>query len=233
MTLKDDLNTFVKKSFKENWSCRKGQVVPEPTDLKSSNDAVEFDRATVLYADISGSTSMVNSLAWHKAAELYKNFLYCSARLITDNGGTITAYDGDRVMGVFVGDRQSTPAAKCALRISYAVSQIIMPAYQAQYPNDTFKLRHTVGIDTSAIKVAKTGVRGDNDLVWIGRAANYAAKLTELSANYSTWITGDLYSKLLDDAKFGGNPKEHMWTKHTWNTMNNMEIYGSTWWMTP
>ena len=204
MALKDDLDSFVKKSFRENWENRKGQAVPEPSDLKFSNEAVEFDRATVLYADISSSTSMVNSLVWHKSAELYKNFLYCAARLITDNGGTITAYDGDRVMGVFVGDIQSTPAAKCALKINYAVSQIIMPAYQTQYPNDTFKLRHTVGIDTSAIKVAKTGVRGDNDLVWIGRAANYAAKLTELSADCTTWITGDLYGRISDEAKYGG-----------------------------
>ncbi len=229
MALKDDLDSFVKKSFNENWENRKGQVVPEPSDLKSSNEAIEFERATVLYADISGSTSMVNSLAWHKSAELYKNFLYCSARLITDNGGTITAYDGDRVMGVFVGDFQSTPAARCALKINYAVSQIIMPAFQTQYPNDTFKLRHTVGIDTSPIKVAKTGVRGDNDLVWIGRAANYAAKLNELSADYPTWITGDLYSRLQEDAKNNGNPIQHMWQKFTWSQMNNLEIYGSTW----
>lgn len=230
MALKDDLDTFVKKSFRENWENKKGQVVPEPTNLKSSNEAIEFERATVLYADISGSTSMVNSLAWHKSAELYKSFLYCSARLITDSGGTITAYDGDRVMGVFVGDNQSTPAVKCALKINYATKQIINPAFKSQYPNDTFTLRHVVGIDTSAIKVAKTGVRGDNDLVWIGRAANYAAKLTELSADFSTWITGDLYGKLMDDAKYGGEPKQNIWTKHTWNTMNSMEIYGSTWW---
>ena len=229
MALKDDLDSFVKNSFKNQWEVRKGQVVPEPKDLNSGNDAIEFERATVLYADISGSTTMVNSMSWEKSAEIYKSFLYCAARLITDNGGTITAYDGDRVMGIFVGDAQSTPAAKCALKINYAAKSIIMPAFKAQYPQDGFTLRHIVGIDTSAIKVAKTGVRGDNDLVWVGRAANYAAKLTELSADFSTWITGDLFSRLNDDAKFGGNPPQLMWTKYPWSAMNNIEIYGSTW----
>ena len=33
-----------------------------------------------------------------------------------------------------------------------------------------------LGIDTSKLFVARTGIRKSNDLVWVGRAANYAAK---------------------------------------------------------
>ena len=154
---------------------------------------------------------MVDGRKWHFAAEVYKNFLYCAARLITDSGGTITAYDGDRVMGVFVGTVQSNPATKCGLKINHAVKNIIMPAMKKQYPDLSFVLRHVVGIDTSLIRVAKTGVIGDNDLVWVGRAANYAAKLTELSADYPTWITGEVYAKLDDETKNNGTPKRAMW----------------------
>ena len=154
----------------------------------------------------------------------------CAARIITDGEGAITAYDGDRIMAVFIGGSQSTNAATCALKIHYATKHIIMPALQNQYPQTSFELRHVVGIDTSSIRAARTGVRGENDLVWVGRAANYAAKLTELSANYPTWITGTLFANLGKTANYGGADNSLMWTKHTWNDMGNMEIYGSTWW---
>jgi class 3 adenylate cyclase len=230
MALSDDLTSFVKSTFQSQWEKRTGYVVPDPEALKLTNDAIEFERATVLYADLSGSTSMVNSKTWPFAAEIYKNFLHCAARLITGNDGAITAYDGDRVMGVFIGESQSTNAAISGLKINYATSNIIMPALNEQYPNSGFTLRHVVGIDTSEIRAARTGVRGDNDLVWVGRAANYAAKLTELSADYPTWITGTLFDRLQDKAKFGGTNNSLMWKKHTWNTMGGIDIYGSTWW---
>jgi class 3 adenylate cyclase len=229
MALSDDLTSFVKSTFQSQWEKRTGYVIPDPEDLKLTNDAIEFERATVLYADLSDSTSMVNSKTWPFAAEIYKNFLYCAARLITDNDGVITAYDGDRVMGVFIGKSQSTNAAISGLKINYATTNIIIPALKEQYPNSGFTLRHVVGIDTSEIRAARTGVRGDNDLVWVGRAANYAAKLTELSADYPTWITGELFARLQDKAKFGGTNNSLMWTKHTWNTVGGIDIYGSTW----
>jgi class 3 adenylate cyclase len=101
MALSDDLAAFVKTTFQQQWETRDGQKVHDPKDLKLSNDAVEFDRATVLYADLSGSTSMVDSKKWSFATEIYKTFIYCAGKLITDCGGQITAYDGDRIMGIF------------------------------------------------------------------------------------------------------------------------------------
>jgi class 3 adenylate cyclase len=77
---------------------------------------------------------------------------------------------------------------------------------------------------------ARTGVRGDNDIVWVGGAANHAAKLTELDAAYATWITGTLFNNLADDAKYPNNTnKTLMWEKWLWIPMGNMEIYCSNW----
>jgi class 3 adenylate cyclase len=57
-----------------------------------------------------------------------------------------------------------------------------------------------VGSDVSSLRAARIGVRGGNDIVWVGHAANYAAKLTELNLEESTWITKDVYDMLKDDA---------------------------------
>jgi class 3 adenylate cyclase len=102
MGSEDDLKAEVGKIFRSRWSVRDGEVVPDTPDLKLDNDGITLD-ATVLYADIDGSTSMVDSKTPQFAAEVYKTYLFCASRIIKSEGGVVTAYDGDRVMAVFIG----------------------------------------------------------------------------------------------------------------------------------
>jgi class 3 adenylate cyclase len=230
MGLLSDLQNEVRDIFAAQWEMTKAYVVPDPEDLKLSNDAREFERATILYADLSGSTSLVNSQSWQMAGEIYKSYLACAARIIRSLDGQITAYDGDRIMAVFNSDTQTSNAAKCGLMINWAVINIVNPALKRQYPTRDYSVKQVVGIDTSEIRAARIGIRGGNDLVWIGRAANYAAKLTECRNDYPTWITENAYNYLADWAKFGGNPRQPMWTEFKWEAMNNIRVYGSSWW---
>lgn len=229
MSLKDDIEKYTSDTFSSVWSERKGKTVPAPEDIRLSNDAVQLTEATVLYADLSGSTDLVDTETWQVCGEIYKSFLYSAAKLIRHNGGVITSYDGDRVMGIFIGEAQTSNSAKCALQISYVVQEIINPKLKAQYPLFSKTIRHTTGIDFSQIMAARTGVRGGNDIVWIGKAANYAAKLTELKTNYTTWATDRAYQRMNDEAKFGGSPKQNMWVWHSWTEHDGSVIYGSTW----
>jgi class 3 adenylate cyclase len=229
MALEDDLKAAVAATFREKWTIREGLIVPEPEDLALGNQAVHFDRATILYADLSGSTKMVDTLHWEKAAEIYKTFLHCAAKIILAEGGSITAYDGDRIMATFIGDTQTTPAARAGLKINYAVNYIVNPAMHKIY-GSAYSLKHVVGIDTSEIHAARTGVRGGNDIVWVGRAANYAAKLTELDLAERTFVTDDAFQRLHREAKYGGNPEQLMWKRYKWSQNNDILIHGSTWW---
>lgn len=228
MALKDDLENEVAEIFRSQWTTRDGQVVPSPTDVKLKNDAVKLN-GTVLYADLSESTAMVKSKEDWFSAEIYKTFLHCSAKIIKAFGGTITAYDGDRIMAVYLGDRKNTSAVKTALKIHSARRHIIQPALKKQYPSSDFVLKHTCGIDTSPLFVARTGVRGDNDLVWVGRAANWAAKLSDMSNSHATWISAAVHDVMLDEVKKAGDGR-NMWEKRLWTTQDNAEIYRSDFW---
>src|SRR5262249_30687703 len=109
--------------------------------------------------------------------------------------------------------------------------EIINLAQAAQYSNNIYKTKHVIGIDTSSLYVARTGVRGANDLVWVGRAANYAAKLAALPESRSTYVTADVYNSMSKEVKFSKKGTgEPMWTSLTWNTFDNRTIYGSNWW---
>src|SRR6266566_8098442 len=201
MSLESELNEQVASIFRQQWTERDGDKVPDSEDLKLTNDAVRLD-ATVLYADMADSTVLVDSETSQFAAEVYKAFLHCAAKIVRSEGGEITAYDGDRLMGVFIGTTKNTSAGRAALKIHHARRNIINPAIKNQYTTKTYQLQHVVGIDTGKIFVARTGIRGANDLVWVGRPANYAAKLCTLPADFASRITGDVYDMLHDSVKF-------------------------------
>ncbi len=171
MALRDDLQEQASKIFREGWTERDGEVVPEPSGLELGNDSVNLE-ATVLYADMAGSTKLVDEQSPTLAAEVYKAYMVCAARIIKDEDGSITAYDGDRVMGVFIGNSKNTTATRTAMKIHWAVGNIINPALKKQYGNGAYQIGHVIGTDTSRILACRIGVRNDNDLVWVGRAAN-------------------------------------------------------------
>jgi class 3 adenylate cyclase len=228
MGIADDLISDVKTIFRSQWSIRDGEVVPDTPDIQLGNQAVKLN-ATVLYADIDGSTNMVDSKAAQFSAEVYKAYLVCAARIIRSEGGVITAYDGDRVMAVFIGSSKNTSAVRCGLKIKSAVREIINPAIKNQYNSD-FELQQVVGIDSSELLVARTGIRGSNDLVWVGRAANHAAKLSSISEHpYSTFISKEVHDHMHESVTLtDGND---MWESRTWL---GQTVYRSSWyWRVP
>jgi class 3 adenylate cyclase len=226
MALKEDLEKEVAAIFRAVWTERDGTVVPTEDSLKLGNDAIKLD-ATVLYADLADSTKLVDDQAKQFAAEIYKTFLHCAAKIIREDNGVITAYDGDRIMAVFIEGNKNTSAVRAAMKIKWAVDEIVNPAKKAQYPNSTYSVGHVVGVDTSSLYVARTGVRGANDLVWVGRAANYAAKLSALPASY-TYVTKEVYDVMLDEVKLSSGG-QNMWDAVTWNGFDNRTIYRSSW----
>ena len=227
MSLEDDLRKQVKSTFGDAWTERDGQVVPAPKDVALGNVGVNLE-AAVLYADLRGSTDMVNSQTKTFAGEVYKTYLHCAGKIINDNGGVITAYDGDRIMAVFIGGTKNTDAARTALRINYAVKKIINPEIEAIYGGGQYSVKHVVGVDSGKLMVARTGVWGNNDLVWIGPAANYAAKLTELGQDgHSSYLTNRVYDSMLGDVRTWKG--KSVWEERSWKPMKNMRIYRSNW----
>lgn len=226
MALADDLKSDVRAIFAAQWDIREGIVVPDPKDVQLGNDAVKLD-AVVLYADLAASTKLVDSKKATFAAEIYKSYLHCASKIIRSEGGEITAFDGDRVMAVYVGDMKNTRAVRTALKINWAVINIVNTGIKAQYETSDYRVGQAVGIDSGVLLVARTGIRGSNDLVWVGRAANYAAKLSGLrEENVTTWITEPVFKAIHEDVKV--TKGQAMWKPRTWTQMA-CKVYCSTW----
>ncbi len=82
--------------------------VPETEDIKLGNEGVRLD-GTVLYADLQDSTGLVDAYKTEFAAEVYKSYLLTACKIIRDEGGVITAFDGDRVMALYIGKKKIQP----------------------------------------------------------------------------------------------------------------------------
>ena len=79
--------------------------------------------------------------------------------------------------------------------------------------------------------MVRAGARGDNDLIWIGRAPNLASKLSDLRESpNNTFITASVYNSLMDSSKYGGKDNRNMWEKRSWEFLGDtITIYRSSW----
>lgn len=230
MAFIDELKTIIENVAKSTWETTDGRVVPDTMPLGNKASKLE---ATFLYADLEDSTDMA-MYSRELTAEIYKAFLACCSKIIILRGGSVRSFDGDRIMGVFIGDWKNTNAAKAALNIKYVFQEILIPTFKNQYEsfrNGTVKLNYSVGIDTSTVIVTQAGIRNNNDLVWVGRAPNIAAKLSSIRENgYNSYITKAVYDSLLPEAKTSTDGRP-MWESRTWTGQpaNLQSIYRSNW----
>jgi len=226
MALEDELKTAVAQRYRMAWDITAATSVPDESTVNLGNQGKRIE-ATILYADLADSTKLVDQYPDDFAAEIYGTFLHCASRIIRANGGTITAFDGDRVMAVYMGAQKEADACWTGFRINRAMIDIIRPALRAQYGDNVYLPSHTVGIDNSTVLVVKEGVRGDNDLVWVGRAANHAAKLCTLDHSYQTRATPEVVA-VLPAALLTTVSATPVWEAESWPEMDNRVIFRSS-----
>lgn len=169
MSIADDVKDDIDGVLSDTWDIRDGQVVPETQDVALAGGGVKL-AATMLYADLADSTELA---MWDRrvTARICKAFLAGASRLIRHKDGHIRSFDGDRVMGVFLGDSKNSNAATCALHINWMFVEVLKPKFEAKYTklsDGTYTLGHCTGVDTSDVLVVRGGIRNNNDLIWIG-----------------------------------------------------------------
>ena len=233
MGLADDIHAAATSIAGARWNIRDGRVVPTTEDVALANGGVRLD-AVYLYADMADSTGLAREFTRETAAKVIRCYLDATCRVIKANSGEIRSFDGDRVMAIFIGESKNSGAADCALKIHHAVEKIVRPVVEARLPslvNRGYGLSHCVGIASGEALVVRGGVRGTNDLVSIGRAPNVAAKLSEIrSTNYRSYTTEEVFNKMNENAKYGGQPRQIMWISESRQVGGRtVTVYKSSW----
>jgi adenylate cyclase len=198
MGRKEDLSAAIETILATGFIEREGRVVPTTEDV-AYNAAVKLD-AAFLYADLAGSAKLWRLCPWDTTAKIIRAFLDAASRCIRANGGEIRSFDGDRVMGVFIGDYKNTNATRAAREIFYATDQVLAPKAKAKFQSIQkagIHVKCCVGVDVSTTRAVRGGIRSNNDLIWIGRAPSMAAKLSDLrDYPYCVWIHNATHAML-------------------------------------
>ena len=79
----------------------------------------------------------------------------------------------------------------------------------------------------------RSGIRDNNDLIWIGKAASFSAKLSDVrETGFHTFVSKRVYNALADDAKFSDG--KDLWTPSSIEFAGETEIvYKSNYWKKP
>ena len=216
MTAMDDFQKKMTSIFFAEWNVQDARVVPKTEDVVQYNGAKRLE-ATYLYADMADSTRLVKEVEPEHAARVIRAYLRVAVDCIRARGGHVRSFDGDRVMGIFIGDTRRNAAVGAALNISWVVDKALNPNLSLRLWNapKKFEVHHRSGIDDGHTFIVRGGARDNSDLVSIGDAPNIAAKLSAIRGESgSITVTSRIHDALFDynrTAKSG----ENMWKERS------------------
>lgn len=211
MALLDDLKNKIGTYFREKYEIQETTIVPSTdySKLTFGNTALTAE-LTFIFIDIRKSSELHDTYGYEYAARIYQSFHDICLRIINSRDGNVRAFDGDRIMGVFSGDQKNNNAVEAAMNIRWAISNILNPQFKPEYA-----INIGIGIDTGQTLITKVGKGRDisnNDLVWVGKACNYASHMSSYATN-CIHVSPAVYNKLFDSNKISDG-------KNMWSSIN-------------
>lgn len=149
-------------------------------------------KTAVLYVDIRRSTNLNLDHREPTVAKLYSAFVRAMTLCAEEHGGYVRGIIGDRVMVLFNPSTAFTDAVDAAT----LMNSVCQDELNKHFKQDDVTCE--IGIDYGRMLATKTGLRRHGrerhnyrSLVWLGRPANIASKLTDL-ANKTTHHSRDI-----------------------------------------
>ncbi|MEO8720864.1 MAG: hypothetical protein ABI297_05830 [Ginsengibacter sp.] len=201
MTLLDTLQLEIDEVLGITWQINNAEVKPEIEETRLVNRAFKIN-GTFLYADLADVPAMTERCSWETTAKIIRAYTNISVRLIQAHGGAISSGGSHRILGIFKGETPNTSAVNCARKIDWMVEKVLNPKADMAFPsirNNKLVIRHSIGIDTSDAWAVRSGSGNSSELIWIGRAPEFAAHLCGISKYpFSVYISRDCFAKLGD-----------------------------------
>lgn len=195
--LSDEVGTILSNAFTINVTDT--AVVPHSSDgaitfpnLDAKTQSCKLIDTCVLYIDIRRSTELSIQHRPKTVAKLYSAFVRAMTKCARHYGGHVRGIIGDRVMVLFDCDDCFGKAVDCAILMNATAKYVINKHFKQN------EVKCGIGIDAGRMLVTKTGFRrrgveqhNYKNLVWLGRPANVASKLTDIANKSSEGLSLD------------------------------------------
>jgi hypothetical protein len=149
-------------------------------NLDTERQGCKLVHVCVLYIDMRRSTELSLKLKPKTVSKLYSAFVRAMTQCARHYQGHVRGIIGDRVMVLFDGDTSFANAVNCAILMNSTAKYVLNKHFKSD------EVTFGIGIDAGRTLVAKTGIRKNGadlhnykSLVWLGRPANIASKLTD------------------------------------------------------
>jgi adenylate cyclase len=159
-------------------------------NLDTDTQGAKLITTCVLYIDMRRSTDLNFAHKPRTVAKLYSAFVRAMTRTARYYGGHVRGIVGDRVMVLFDAQDCFKNAVHCAIAMNTISQYIINEHFKAN------EVKFGIGIDYGRMLATKTGIRRHGEeqgnyrnLVWLGRPANVASKLTDAANKPAEYVT--------------------------------------------
>ncbi len=149
-------------------------------NLDQKSQSAKIIETTVLYVDMRRSTALSLKHRPETVAKLYSAFVRAMTRCAVIFGGEVRGIIGDRVMVLFETANCFVNAVDTAVLINSVCTHVLNKNFTHN------EITFGIGIDYGNMLATKTGIRRHGSaqqsyrsLVWLGRPANVASKLTD------------------------------------------------------
>ena len=185
--------------------------IPATNNLEDNNKVYESN-ATILFIDIRKSTLLTDMSMPQSMVKLYRAFMRTCVECVRKNKGVTRQFLGDRIMGVFVDEKDSDGqlissgidnALNCARTMQTCLDYSLNKHLKSNVNGKMIECG--IGIDVGKILVTKVGMYGleddeeknnETDCVYVGKVTNYASKYSDIAKGGEILISERIYNDM-------------------------------------
>jgi class 3 adenylate cyclase len=171
-------------------------------------------QATVMFCDIRGFTTLVESQPPEEIIELLNTYYTLMFAAISGHGGVVNQMIGDGLMAVFGAPQPLESAGRCAVNAAAEMIEMVAQFSEEQVAFGKPPIRIGVGIASGDVVAGYTGTRQRATYTCIGDTVNVAARLEAhtkvagrtilFDAATREQLGGDMPSESLGQVQFKG-----------------------------
>lgn len=136
-------------------------------------------KATILFSDLRGFTSLSEKLPPQEVVELLNEYLNRMTEVVLQHGGDVNEFIGDAILAVFRGPKGAEQAVDAALAMNIELVEL-----QKITTNQHLKeMRQGIGINTGELVAGNIGTAERKKGAVVGDTVNLAARIQDRSRN--------------------------------------------------
>ena len=159
--------------------------------------APELREVSVLFADISGFTSMSERMSPSSVALLLNDYLSRMTDVIFKYEGTLDKYIGDAIMAVFGAPLDMPDHAERAIRTALEMQERLAEWNAERKEGPAFRVR--IGINSGKAMAGEIGSVNKKEYTVLGDTVNIASRLESSVAKPGTVVVGENTYRMVED----------------------------------